>query len=336
MARWRVRGRRVAAGLVLLAAAGCRSGPVAVAAPPLVGWTDAVPAALADRPVPAAPPCRAAVLRPVGAGFDFEPTAAGGTGTATFRNASRAPCRLEGRPEVRFVGATASPAGPGRPRGAPAQREQALPTVPPEFPAVRPPAATLRALPPGGVATLSVDWRNWCAAGPAPRAVRVTLPRGAGSLDVGYNAVTTCTDPGGPTVVGVRPFAPAALAAPGGWTEVRVQAAVRALPGRQLPPHGRPGELVRYAVELRNPDSAPLGFARCPAVAELLAPAGTTEVHALNCAAATPIPPGGAVLFEMRVRVPAAAPAGPNGLFWALDVTGSRPLEVVSRIVVDR
>jgi hypothetical protein len=163
----------------------------------------------------------------------------------------------------------------------------------------------------------------------------VTLPRAAGSLDVGYNAVTTCTDRGGPAVVGVRPFAPAALAAPGAWTPVRMQASVRALPGQQLPPHGRRGELVRYAVELRNPDNAPVGFDRCPATAELLAPAGTAEVHALNCAAAEPIPPGGAVLFEMRIRVPAAAPDGPNGLFWALDVTGSQPLEVVSRIIVD-
>ena len=148
--------------------------------------------------------------------------------------------------------------------------------------------------------------------------------------------MTSCEDPAQPSTVGVRPFQPAALAEPGGWTSTRVQATVLTLAGGQPPLHGRRGEVVAFAVELRNPSpTATVGFDRCPAVAQLLAPAGTPEVHQLNCTAARPIPPGGALRFESRLRVPPDAPAGPNGLFWALDVTGSQPLEVVSRLVVD-
>jgi hypothetical protein len=323
--------------VVLLAlAAGCRSRPAAPAvAAELVPWTDAAPPGLAEHPVPAAPRCRPAQLRVVGPGIAFRPATAGAgaTGIATLRNVGRGPCRLDGRPTVRFVGA---PAGP-------AQVQVALPVQPPTFPQVVPPASLLRALRPGAAATVAIDWRNWCVPGAAragaalvpPRAARLSLP-GGGSLDVGYSAVTPCEDPGRPATIGVRPFQPASPAEPGGWTNVRVQADVRTVAGEPVAPHGRRGELVRFAVELRNPNQrAMISFARCPAVAVLLAPAGVTEVHQLNCAAARPIPPGAAALFEMRVRVPASAPLGSNGLFWALDVTGSRPLEVVSRLIVD-
>jgi hypothetical protein len=328
-------GRLLAAALPLLAlAAGCRSRPVGPA-PQLIPWTDAVPGELAPRPVPAAPWCRPAQLRVDGAGFAFQPAAAaaGGTGTATLRNAGRVPCRLDGRPAVRFVGA---------PR-APSQRQLALPAGQPSFPKVLPPASTLRALAPGAAATLTIDWRNWCVPGAAsaarplvpPRAARVTLPGGSGSLDLDYSAVTSCEDPARPATIGVRPFQPAALAGPG-WTNVRVEAAVRTLSGGPPPVHGRRGELARFAVELRNPNQqTTIRFDRCPVLAELVAPAGTAELHQLNCTAAGPLPPGGAALFEMRVRVPAGAPLGPNGLFWALDAAGSQPLEVVSRLVVD-
>jgi hypothetical protein len=94
--------------------------------------------------------------------------------------------------------------------------------------------------------------------------------------------------------------------------------------------------VVAFAVEIRNLSaSRTLGFSRCPVVGELLAPAGRMEVYRLNCAGAAPVGAGAAELFEMRIRVPADAPLGGNGLFWALDVTGARPLEVVSRVIVD-
>jgi hypothetical protein len=325
-----------ALALALVLPAGCRSQPAdRVATPSLVPWTDAGPPELVERPVPAAPRCRPAQLRVAGAGFAFQPAegGSGGTGTARLRNAGPGPCRLDGRPTVRFVGAAKSPS----------QRQVPLPPGPPSFPKVLPPAATLHALAPGAAATLTIDWRNWCVPGAArggplapPKAARVTLPGGTGSLDLDYSAVTSCADPTQPATVGVRPFQPAALANPAGWTNVRVQAAVRTRSGGEPPLHGRRGELVSFAVELRNPNrETTVHFDHCPVLAELLVPAGTAELHQLNCAAATPIPPGGALLFEMRLLVPAAAPAGPNGLFWALDATSSQPLTVVSRLIVD-
>jgi Domain of unknown function (DUF4232) len=311
--------------LVLLAAlvAGCRGGQGA-APPPDVPWAGQVPAELVPHPVAPAPRCRAARLRVLGAGLLFQPAAGGGgTGTLRLRNAGAAPCRLDGRPGVAFVGA--SPA--------PAQRQVALGAGTPPFPALLPPAAGLLALPPGGVATLGVDWRNWCEPGTRPvppRAARLTLPGGGGVLEVGYSAVTSCVDPARPSTVGVRPFQPAPLATPGAWTPLRVQAAI------EPAPHARRGQPATYTVELRNASTTgTLRFDRCPTVAQYLAPAGATEAHLLNCAAARPLPPGAALRFQMRLVVPAGAPLGPNGLFWALDATGSQPLEVVSRLVVD-
>ncbi len=115
-----------------------------------------------------------------------------------------------------------------------------------------------------------------------------------------------------------------------------MQAEVRTAAGGPAPVHGRRGQLVTYTVELRNPNQqATIGFGRCPVFGELLAPGGAAERHPLNCAGAQPIPPGGTLRFAMQVRVPSSAPLGPNGLFWALDVTSARPLEVVSRLIVD-
>jgi hypothetical protein len=77
-----------------------------------------------------------------------------------------------------------------------------------------------------------------------------------------------------------------------------------------------------------------VSFERCPLVVEMLAPSGRPEVHQLNCRAARPIAPGGSLRFEMRVKIPARAPLGANGLFWELDPVGAGGPEAVSRIVV--
>jgi hypothetical protein len=77
-------------------------------------------------------------------------------------------------------------------------------------------------------------------------------------------------------------------------------------------------------------------FDRCPLLIEMLAPAGRPEVHQLNCRAASPIQAAGSLRFEMRIQVPANAPAGANGLFWELDPTGAQGPQAVSRVVVAR
>jgi hypothetical protein len=320
--------RAIVAVLVSALLIGCSSAHQATPAAPMVAWSDAAPASLRARPVEPAAPCRAAALRVVGRGFRFDPALAGGTGTTSLRNAGRAPCQLTGRPTVRLVGA---------PR-APAQRQEPAPAQPAAFPAIVPPAAALLALPPGGTAVLGVDWRNWCVPGAGrspkplvpPRAVRVTLPSGGGSIDVGYDAVPACDEPAQPSTIAVRPFAPAPLAATPPWTAGQLKASIVGVEAT------RRGQVARFGVRLTNPSSAPVTFERCPLFVEALAPAGGPEPHQLNCAGATSIPPGGSLTFEMRIRVPADAPLGNNGLFWELDPTGAQGPEVVAGLAVTR
>jgi hypothetical protein len=318
---------RVAIVLVAFAVlAGCSSAKHAHAAP-MVPWVDTVPAALQVRAAAPAAPCQAAALRVVGPGFRFDPALAGGTGAATLRNAGRAPCRLTGLPTVRLVGA---------PRG-PEQRQVAAAAQPPAFPTIQPPDTVLLALPPGRSAVLSVDWRNWCVPGAGrsrkpmvpPRAVRVTLS-GGGSIDVPYDAVPACDNTNEPSTVAVRPFAPAPLAASTPWTSAQLKASI--VDARPAPR----GSTAQFGVRLANVSGAPVQFERCPLFVEALAPSGVPEAHQLNCAAATPIPAGGALTFEMRIQVPKSAPLGNNGLFWELDPTGAQGPEVVSGLTVTR
>jgi hypothetical protein len=311
------------AGAVL---AGCSSAKHAQSAP-TVPWADSVPAALQVRAVTPAPPCQAAALRVVGPGFRFDPALTGGTGAATLRNAGPVPCRLTGRPTVRLVGAPHEPAQ----QQVPAAAQQ------PAFPTIQPSDTALEALPPGGTAVLDVDWRNWCVPGAGksrkplvpPKAVRVTLSGGS-SIDVGYDAVPACDNTAEPSTVAVRPFAPAPLAASTPWTSVQLKASI-------VDAHPAPrGSTAQFGVRLANVSGTPVPFERCPLFVEALAPSGVPEAHQLNCAAATPIPPGGSITFEMHIQVPKSAPLGNNGLFWELDPTGAQGPEVVSGLTVTR
>ncbi len=322
---------RLTPGLVglLLALAGCSSAhrdPAGGAA--LIPWDDTVPAAVQPAVGPPAPPCAASRLAVAGAGFTFTATASGGEGVATLRNTGPEACRLTGRPDVQVVGANP----------APPQQQTPLPAQRPAFPTVAPPDSALLAVPPGGAATVAVEWRNWCvpptsAAPVPPRAIRLTLPDGGGSIDVAYNAIPRCTTPSAPTTLGIRPFRPAPLPATAPWTSAPVQAAIEPLPGDDKLT-GRRGQPARFAVRLSNPSSVPVAFTRCPLFVELLAPSGQPEVHQLDCGPASQIPVGGALRFEMRIHVPADAPAGDNGLFWQLDPTGSQGPQAVSRLAV--
>src|SRR6266487_4322652 len=265
---------------------------------PLVPWDGALPPQLQAGHVVPASPCRASRLRVVGTGFLFQPAIAGGTGSVTLRNAGPGACRLTGRPDVRLVGAVP----------APQQRQVPLPAEPPAFPTVVAPDATLLAL----------------------------LAGGRGSIDAGYNAVPSCDAPGQPATIGVRPFQPSPVHATAPWTTGIVQATIQPLSGGKAPLEGRRGEVVRFAVQLHNASAEAVRFDRCPLLIEMLAPAGRAEVHQLNCRAASPIQPAGSLRFEMRIRVPADAPAAGNGLFWELDPTGAQGPQAVSRLVVAR
>ena len=317
-------------GALVLVLAGCSAAHHdPTAGGPLVPWDGAVPVALQPPPVASAPRCQAARLRVVGTGLQFAPAVSGGTGEITLRNLGPNACRLTGRPQVQIVGAIP----------APRQLQEQLPAEPREFPTVTPPANMLLAVPPGAEVSLDIDWRNWCVPETSgkpvpPQAIRLTLPGSAGTLDVRYNAVPSCDTPGAPTTVGVHPFQPAPLPATRPWTSTVVQATIRPFSGGEGPLTGKPGETARFVVQIRNPSPAPISFERCPLIVEMLAPAGRPEVHQLNCAAAVQLPAGGSLRFEMRIPIPADAPAGNNGLFWELDPTGAQGPEATARLVV--
>jgi hypothetical protein len=327
---------RLALLAALLAAAGCggsHHADQARDATPLVPWTEEPVPQLAVSDAAPARPCRASQLRPQKGGFTFHAAVVGATGSVALRNVGGSACRLTGRPAVRFVGA---------PR-APRQRQVPMPARPPQFPRVQRPSSWLLSLAPGRAATLAVEWHNWCVPHARtgqrlipPEAVRVTLPRGRGSLEIPYNAVTSCERPGEASTIRVQPFQPPLLPASRPWTDQVLSAKVLTLDGTAAPLHARRGESLRYSVAIRNEGRATVRFdGECPFAVELLAPAGRPEAHRLNCGAARPLAPRATLRFEMRMRIPTHAPVGPNGLFWELDPLGAGGPQVVSRLVVD-
>lgn len=337
--RHRAPGVWLAALLSLLCAgviAGCSSSRATVAVPPrhVIAWDDAVPSQLQPPRVPPAPACRAAQLRVTGPGFQFVAGGTGGTGAVALRNTGPGRCGLTGYPTVRLVGA---------PR-APRQRQVNLPARAAGFPEVAEPATSLRAIAPGSTATLSIDWSNWCVPGAAgsakpqipPSAVRVSLGKGLGSLNVRYNAVPACDAPGRPSTISVRPFAPAPLPSTRPWTTANVKAAIESADGPGVPLTAKRGQVARFIVRLRNASPVTVRFGGCPLLAEALEPTGQTEIHQLNCRPAGPILPGRSLFFDMRIRVPASAPLGKTGLFWELDPTGAQFPEAVTGLVVTR
>src|SRR4051794_13589733 len=86
--------------------------PAPPPAPPAPSPPPSPPGGRGARPAGPAPPppaSRAPQLRPAGS-LQFVPAAqSGGTGGVILRNAGARPCRLDGRPAVRFVGGTAPP-----------------------------------------------------------------------------------------------------------------------------------------------------------------------------------------------------------------------------------
>jgi Domain of unknown function (DUF4232) len=314
----------IAAAALLVAAAGCGSGSKGKpqGESPAVPWSSERPARLAAR-APAARACRGDDLRADGQ-VKFAARLQGGIALVQLRNAGKTPCRLEGRPRVRFLK-----------HGGPQQVQQAIPITPARFPEVTAPQSTLRALRPREAAALTVSWDNWCdpklPGKPhlPPSAIRISLPGGRGHVDADYNAVAPCLDPSRPSILGVSRFQTSLLPPEKPWSRVALRASV---PGPPL--HGRRGAMLHFRVVVRNIDSVTARFDRCPSYVEQLVPAGTVAVYRLNCKAARAIAPGGREAFAIEVRVPKDAPLGANGLFWALDPLGARSPQLNARVLV--
>jgi hypothetical protein len=243
-----------------------------------------------------------------------------------LRNVSGSACRLTGRPNVTFVK-----------KGGPVQVVKPFPTTPANFPETTYAPSSLLALRPGESGDVTIAWDNWCD--PVvqgrphlpPKALRITLPAGRGSIDTDYNAVPPCIDPNAPTTIGVSVFQPNLVRAERPWTNAFLRATV---PGQPI--HARRGGMLRFRVVLHNASQTTVRFGRCPAYAQQLVPRGRVEAYTINCRAAHPIAPGKSLAFAMRLRVPDNAPLGANGLFWELDPFGARAPQVHARVTIDR
>lgn len=310
---------------VAVLAAGCSSGSESEEAGPAVPWTSSKPPQVAARAL-VARPCRASELE-IPSQVKFVPRLHGGIALVTVRNGGARPCRLTGRPRVVFVK-----------KGGPVQVDRPIPPTAANFPETAYPASSLLALRPGGLGAVTITWDNWCDP-PVPgkphlppSAVRITLPRGRGSLQADYNAVPACIDPGAPTTVGVSVFQPSLIpVTQRPWTTAFLRASV---PGQPI--HARRGGILRFRVVLKNTSKTTARFGRCPAYVQQLAPAGKVEVYDLNCAAAHPIGPGRSLAFTMHTRVPRDSPLGANGLFWELDPFGIRAPQLHARVTIER
>jgi hypothetical protein len=302
----------VAAGI---AAAGCGSSKAkhqSASTEAAVPWTPAQPPQLAARAA-VSRRCRASDLR-LPDQVKFAPHLDGGIALVAILNAGREACRLTGRPGVRFVHAVP-----------PRQVQKPFPPTATTFPEVALPASSLLALRPGETGAVTVYWDNWCdpqikgKKRVPPKAIRITLPDGDGSLQTDYNAVPNCLDPGNPSTIGVGTFQPTPVPPASRWTSALVRASI---PDRPL--QVRRGGVLHFRVVLKNTSQTAAGFDRCPAYIQQLAPAGKLETYLLNCKSAHPIGPGKEAAFAMRLKVPRSAPLGHNGLFWLLDPFGGQ------------
>jgi hypothetical protein len=310
--------------IVLLAGCGGSQGTAAKYDGPVVPWTAAQPAQLAER-TPVSEPCRAADLALHG-DVTFAPYGnGGGIAVVALQNKGAKECRLQGSARVRLLK-----------DGGPRQINNAIARPPVIFPDTAYPPSSLLAIRPGEYAGLTITWENWCdpqlpgKQRTAPTAMRITLPGGAGHLDADYNAVPPCRDPKSPSAIGVSPFETAKVKATAPWTHASVNASI---PGQ--PVHAARGGVLRFAVVLQNTSHETIRFDHCPAYVQQLVPAGQVEVHNLNCAAAKPLAPGEREAFAMEIRVPKNAPTGGNGLFWALDPFGAKQPQLNARASVD-
>lgn len=102
----------------------------------------------------------------------------------------------------------------------------------------------------------------------------------------------------------------------------------------------RLGQVLAYAVELKNPTNDPVSLERCPEVIQVLSvvpqkePISSGFRGPLNCAAAPgSIPPGGAVDFRMEVATHGLVPG--SGYFtWQLASNGSVVSDLRAQITV--
>jgi hypothetical protein len=85
-----------------------------------------------------------------------------------------------------------------------------------------------------------------------------------------------------------------------------------------LPATVRRGTTLDYRVTISNNGNRDYDLGTCPDYQELFGGKLYGAAYRLNCSAASVIPPGGSVTFEMRFEVPPGSPTGPLAINWVL------------------
>jgi hypothetical protein len=298
----------------LLAACGetatVASTPSVAPADGAIPWS---PRLASPTPSPAPTPALAA-CRPedVAASFEGFGAATGNIG-GSFRLSPRtdAACGLPANPASRFVDARGDRI---LPRAAPASEAPAVPLVRPS----------------GKSSTfVSLQWSNhggdpgWSCRTRSSDIAALEIHSGAQWIALPFAAgeLSLCVDP--PESVFVHTTAPEPPAPP--RPEPIFEARIIA------PSSARPGERLRYLVELTNRTTATQRFGECPAYVQNIA--GPQELGSsdktgfryverrqiLNCAGLGDIAPGATMTFEMYFEIPTDALPGSYVLPWRLD-----------------
>jgi hypothetical protein len=143
----------------------------------------------------------------------------------------------------------------------------------------------------------------------APAAVvSVVLPENGGQLTIPAGSLKAC---------GADPVAFVSDAPPG--TPAPTPAPLFSI-GLHLPAAVRAGDQLDFLVSFTNVSGAPVEFlSPCPSYDIWLGPKQVIGAHSLNCGSVGAIPPGHAVWFDMKLRIPANMPTGPSNVTWQWD-----------------
>jgi hypothetical protein len=273
---------------------------------------------------PLAPACKASQLA---ATLGVQGATQSLAGTVEILNRSSSACALVGRPKLSFAGATS------RWRLTRGQRGFFAPDP------LAPRPSSLRALAPGGWASVGIAWSNWCGrgssnngnAGEGPAALLLTAP-GGGTIRMAQNRIGGGARPlgappcnaGVPSVLSATRFTPVI---PQGTLRSElplrarmVSSAHLSVKGEQLQPAfiAHRGAWLSFTVVLTNRSRRPFAFGRsCPVYTEQWGLA-SPQAFVLNCRPVGLIGPGRSVRFAMRILVPRHARLYSSAFDWTL------------------
>ncbi len=314
---------------VLLAGCGRAPAPTSSASPSaIVPWLPRpaahlypeLPSPSPSSPIPVptgTPPCGAGQLEATGT--------SGGAATGhvdlplILRNRGASACFLEGYAEVGIVDASgdllAQAVGTAG-RGTFFRDGPAVPVLMEPGTALLTPGQTPQWRGDRGQAWMNLEWYD-CRHRQSAR-VLVDLPAGGGRISAPFPFTApyspVCDSPGHGADSGALrgPLSPSGFAWPPAPALIAVAVSISA------PASVHRGSTLQYTTAMRNESPGQYRLDPCPDYVEILGEKQAGSSYQLNCSPVGILPPGGSVIFEMRLAVPAALPSGTTQLSWTL------------------